>query len=83
MLNVDALWREGGATDPPPPYLRAVSTGPLAPVVFAVTTVGGALEAGISYRTAAFDEGGAEALAARVKATLQAMGRTAGVGTVE
>ena len=83
MLNVDALWREGGATDPPPPYLRAVSTGPLAPVVFAVTTVGGAVEAGISYRTAAFDEGGAEALAARVRATLQAMGRTAGVGTVE
>jgi hypothetical protein len=83
MLNVDALWREGGAADAPPPYLRAVSTGPLAPVVFAVTTVGGAIEAGISYRTAAFEEGGAAALAARVRATLQSMAKTATGGTVE
>jgi len=54
MVNVDPLWEEAGGTLPPPEYLRAVSTGPLAPLVVAVTTSGGVLQAGISYRTAAF-----------------------------
>jgi hypothetical protein len=52
-LNVAALWEEaGGGT--PPEYLRAVSTGPLAPMVVAVTTAGDALDLGISFRTTAF-----------------------------
>ena len=52
-VNVDALWAAPeGST--PPPYLRAVSTGPIAPLVVAVTTAGGVLELGLSYRTAAF-----------------------------
>ena len=54
MVNVDPLWKEAGETLPPPEYVRAVSTGPLAPLVVAVTTSSGALHAGISYRTAAF-----------------------------
>lgn len=51
-LNIDSLW--GGL----PPgsaligYLRAVPTGPLAPMVFAITTFRGALRLGVSYRTA-------------------------------
>ena len=83
MLNVDALWQENGAVDPSPPYVRAVSTGPLAPLVVAVTTAGGALEAGISYRTGAFEDGTVENIADRVLDALTAMGRSAGVGTVE
>ncbi len=54
MINVDALWTDAGGALPPPEYLRAVSTGPLAPLVVAVTTGAGVLHAGISYRTAAF-----------------------------
>jgi hypothetical protein len=54
MVNVDPLWEEAGGPLPPPEYVRAVSTGPLAPLVVAVTTSAGALHAGISYRTAAF-----------------------------
>jgi len=83
MLNVDALWREGGATGPAPAYARGVSTGPLAPMVVAVTTAGGALEAGISYRTGAFAEGIADRIAVEARESLIALGQSAGVGTVE
>lgn len=83
MLNVDALWREGGAAGPSPAYLRAVSTGPLAPMVVAVTTAAGSLEAGISYRTAAFAEGVVEKVASEVCAALCALPQSAEAGTVE
>lgn len=53
-VNVDALWAHAGGAMPPPEYLRAVSTGPSTPLVLAVSTAGGTLDAGISYRTAAF-----------------------------
>ncbi len=51
-LNVDALWRgaDGGTA---PPYIRGVPTGPLSPIVLAVTTSANALYAGLSYRTTA------------------------------
>jgi hypothetical protein len=83
MLNVDALWREGGATAPPPPYLRAVSTGPLAPMVVAVSTADGALEAGISYRTGAFADGTVDRIAGEVRQALRAMAGSALTSTVE
>jgi hypothetical protein len=83
MLNVDALWREGGATDSAPGYVRAVSTGPLAPMVVAVSTAGGALEAGISYRTAAFEAGTADRIAVEVHQALSALAKSATAGTVE
>ncbi len=83
MLNVDALWREGGAADPSPPYRRAVSTGPLSPMIVAVTTARGELEAGISYRTGAFERETVERIAAEARAALRAAVKTAGVGTVE
>ena len=51
-LNVDALWRPPGSAAPG--YVRAVPTGPLAPMVLAATTAGGTVCIGISYRTAAF-----------------------------
>jgi hypothetical protein len=80
MLNVDALWREGGAAASPPAYLRAVSTGPLSPMVVAASTAGGALEIGVSYRTAAFERATVEGIAADVltrlrAATLSSQGR--------
>ena len=83
MLNVDALWREGGASGSAPAYVRGVSTGPLAPMVVAATTAGGALEAGISYRTAAFEEGTVERIADQVLQRLTNLGKCATMGTVE
>ena len=54
LVNVDALWENAGGRMPAPEYLRAVPTGPLTPVVVAVTIVAGILHAGISYQSAAF-----------------------------
>jgi hypothetical protein len=53
-LNVNAMWRRPDPAVPPPLYIRGVPTGPLAPLVLALTTVGDRLHAGISYRTTAF-----------------------------
>jgi hypothetical protein len=82
-LNVDALWQVGGGGRPAPAYVRAVSTGPLAPMVLAVTTAGGTLEAGISYRTAAFADGTVERIAEEARRALTGLGTAAEVGTVE
>ncbi len=54
-MNLDSIWQ-------PPPgghpleYLRAVSTGPATPLVLSVTTAGGGVSLGLSYRTACFSE---------------------------
>ena len=53
-VNVNALWEREAGT-PAPEYFRGVSTGPLSPLVVAVTTSGDTLHAGISYRRTAFD----------------------------
>jgi hypothetical protein len=66
MINVDAIWADAGGSMPPPEYLRAVSTGPLAPLVVAVTTSAGVLHAGISYRTAAFTASEVDRIAAGI-----------------
>lgn len=50
-LNIDPLWR-GAPSHASFEYLRAVPTGPLAPMVFAITTFRGTLQLGVSYRTA-------------------------------
>jgi hypothetical protein len=52
-LNVNAIWREAGG-GAPPRYLRAVSTGPLAPLIVAATKAGDAIELGLTFRTATF-----------------------------
>jgi hypothetical protein len=56
-LNVNALWTRDNGAAPPPVYIRGVPTGPIAPLVVAVTTVGDVMYAGVSFRTAAFDRG--------------------------
>lgn len=52
-LNLNPLW-PGTAPAPPLDYFRAVSTGPVTPVVLSVTTVGDRAHLGISYRTSFF-----------------------------
>ncbi len=51
-LNIDALWPEGSASGALAEYTRAVPTGPLAPLAFAITTFRGAMQLGVSYRIA-------------------------------
>jgi len=54
-LNVDALWGKSGRNHVRSwEYFRAVSTGPLSPLVLAVTTAQDTMHVGVSYRTAAF-----------------------------
>jgi len=54
-LNVDALWGKSGRNSVQSwEYFRAVPTGPLCPLVFAVTTARDTMHIGVSYRTAAF-----------------------------
>jgi hypothetical protein len=70
-LNIDALWRAGGASAPPADYLRAVPTGPIAPLVVAATTCADTLQLGFSYRRAAFDREQATRIAATVAASIR------------
>ena len=54
-LNVASLWappREGEAVLE---YVRGVATGPLAPMILALTNAGGALAVGIAFRTTVYD----------------------------
>jgi hypothetical protein len=54
-LNVDALWDRSGPDGVESwAYFRAVSTGPVCPLVVAVTTARDTLHIGVTYRTAAF-----------------------------
>lgn len=65
MLDVDALWAGTGAAMPPPEYVRAIPTGPLAPVVVAATTAGNVMHLGFSWRSAAFSAEDIGGLASR------------------
>ena len=70
-LNVDALRRHGTAA--PGDYLRAASTGPMAPLVVALTTSGGALRVGITYRTTAFSSAQARDFARTLQQTIDSI----------
>src|SRR5262249_3909990 len=51
-VHVDPLWALALPELPAGEYLRAVSTGPLAPMVFAISTLGSALWVGVTFRSA-------------------------------
>ena len=53
-LNVEAIWNGVPGDTPVLHYLRAVSTGPVAPIVVAPASVGEGLHVGVTYRTSAF-----------------------------
>jgi NRPS condensation-like uncharacterized protein len=52
-VNLNTLWRFEDEKDPTD-YLRAVSTGPVSPLVFAITTVGEVVNIGVSFKTTVF-----------------------------
>jgi hypothetical protein len=51
-LNLNGSWAEKYYPDPLMAYFRAAPTGPMTPVVFAATTLGGVLSLGLTYRFA-------------------------------
>ena len=51
-LNIDPLWSERARSGAAIDYIRAVPTGPLAPLAFAITTFRGAMQIGVSFRIA-------------------------------
>jgi hypothetical protein len=59
-LDVDASWRDGASK--PRVYLRGVPTGPLSPLVAAVTTCAGRMYIGLSFRPTAIAREDARAL---------------------
>ena len=56
-----------------PDYLRAVSTGPLCPLVLAVTTARDALHVGVSFRTAAFSRADVDGVIAGFKRCIESL----------
>jgi len=74
-LNVNPLWASATERLPSIEYLRIASTGPLAPLVFSITTLGEVLQVAITYRSAAVERETVDAVAAaflRTIATLPA-----------
>src|SRR2546428_4292432 len=63
-LNIDSLWAGPRAGAAAAEYLRAVPTGPLAPLVVAATTLGGVLQLGFSFRAADISRDTVERVAA-------------------
>jgi hypothetical protein len=72
-INVNSLWVHAAERFPSIEYLRAVSTGPLAPLVFAITTMGEVLQVGITYRSAAVSRKTVDGLAAGFLRTIAAL----------
>jgi hypothetical protein len=64
-LNLGPIWARMPCSDTAQlDYLRAVPTGPLCPLVLAVSTAHDVLHLGIAFRTAAFTREQVDALAA-------------------
>jgi hypothetical protein len=69
-LDVDALWRDSAK---PPRYVRGVPTGPLSPIVAAVTTCGERMCIGLSFRTTAISRDDAAVLGRDLVSRIQAL----------
>jgi len=61
-LQLNALWPEAKSYPFRVGYVRAVSTGPLSPLVLALTTLGDVVEVALSFRRSAIDRRRAESL---------------------
>lgn len=61
-LQLNALWPDAKTYPFRLNYVRAVATGPLSPIVVALTTLGDVIEVALSFRRAAFDRSRAERL---------------------
>ena len=71
-LNVDALRRRGPSRDGD--YLRAASTGPMAPMVVAVTSAGAGQQVGITYRSTSLSRAQVDAVIESILRDLDTLG---------
>lgn len=71
-MNLDSIWQQpaGGRSVE---YLRAVSTGPATPLGLSITTMGGGVSVGLSYRTACFSPVQAEGIKSCFLETIRKM----------
>ena len=58
---------------PGPDYIRAVSTGPLAPMILAFTMVGDVINVGITFRTTVFRRDAVEGIAAAMLQSIRTL----------
>jgi hypothetical protein len=70
-LNVNALRRRGQSRDGD--YLRAASTGPMSPMVVAVSTAGAAARIGITFRTTALTRADVDAVIASIEQDMDSL----------
>ena len=63
-LSVNRLWSGGDASAPGLDYIRAVATGPLAPMIVAFTMTGNVINVGFAFRTTVFRRDAVEGIAA-------------------
>ncbi len=70
-LNLSRLWSDTEVM--PLAYMRAVSTGPVVPLVLSVTTLGGKVTAGLSYRFQTFSREDAEEIKGRMDEIVMAL----------
>jgi hypothetical protein len=70
-FDVDALWRD--AASKPALYVRGVPTGPLSPIVAAVTTCGERMCIGLSFRTTAVSRDDAAAIGRSIVTRIKAL----------
>jgi hypothetical protein len=54
-MNMNLLWKQD-ESEKPIDYFRAVSTGPVTPLVLSITTAGDRVNVGLTYNTAVFTE---------------------------
>jgi NRPS condensation-like uncharacterized protein len=69
-MNLNSLWN-GTDQNAPLDYFRGVSTGPVAPLVLSVTTVGDRVNMGVSYRVAVFSREDIKDLEGRFRESLE------------
>ncbi len=70
-LNVNTLRRSGRSADGD--YLRAASTGPLAPMVFATTSSGEAMEIGITFRASLLSREAVETVGKKFQSCMESL----------
>jgi len=72
-MNLNPLWPQPAGT-PAVDYFRAVSTGPVTPLVLSLTTVGEVVNIGLTYRTSVFTAGEIERVKTGFLSAVEAAG---------
>ncbi len=72
-INLNTLWKEGDG-ELSPDYFRAVSTGPVSPLVFSITTVNDILNIGVSFKTTVFGREDVEKIITTFSDSLDTLG---------